>query len=313
MKKLPLLYCDHREDGETTLRQSQLVEVHLLRVFDKICRDNGLRYWLAFGTLLGALRHKGFIPWDDDTDVWMPRKDFLKFEKIARQVLPDDVYIENRNRNHRLENLVLHMRDAYSFAMIRATKRILLNDHQGICLDIFMVDEASGNSHFCRQLRRYHDGFIWRSLRSDFGRVRLSSLLYKWLAYCGRFATGLVWRLHQLVFRSNDWLVRFGCQDEWFLRSEFYGDTGNEFRTASFEGYDYFIPVKAEDVLNRYYGDWKDLPPEDKRLPCYEYKMPMSPCFHPDALDYGIVKATGSVSGARSTKHYMGNAKLDID
>ena len=70
--------------AEGILRQVQLADFELLKLFDKFCKVNNLTYWLDFGNLLGAVRHKGFIPWDDDMDVSMPREDFIK----AIQLLP---------------------------------------------------------------------------------------------------------------------------------------------------------------------------------------------------------------------------------
>ena len=93
---MELLYKDRRQEGETPLRQCQLASLHLLYVLDKICEEHGLRYWLAFGTLLGAVRHKGFIPWDDDVDVYMTFSDLKKLSKIADKVLPADVIGKTR-------------------------------------------------------------------------------------------------------------------------------------------------------------------------------------------------------------------------
>ena len=70
---------------ELSLREIQLSEFEILIEFDKICRENNLRYSLAAGTLLGAVRHKGFIPWDDDIDVMMPRPDYEKFRNIFHE------------------------------------------------------------------------------------------------------------------------------------------------------------------------------------------------------------------------------------
>ena len=63
---------------ELTLRQMQEGALNILKKLDGICREQGLRYFLFYGTLIGAIRHKGFIPWDDDLDVAMPRPDFDK-------------------------------------------------------------------------------------------------------------------------------------------------------------------------------------------------------------------------------------------
>ena len=64
---------------ELTLREIQIESLNILLEFDKICQKHGIKYMLAFGTLIGAARHKGFIPWDDDLDIWMKREDFDRF------------------------------------------------------------------------------------------------------------------------------------------------------------------------------------------------------------------------------------------
>lgn len=81
---------------------NQQVNLELLNIFDKICRKYGLRYWLDFGTLIGAVRHNGFIPWDDDVDVGMPRKDYEKFLNIVKNFPKEHnigIFFENKNIN----------------------------------------------------------------------------------------------------------------------------------------------------------------------------------------------------------------------
>ena len=81
--KIPAGYMDRRREGDTVLRQTQLVLLHLLHVIDRICSENGIRYWLAWGSCLGAMRHDGFIPWDDDLDIGLSVKDFKRLIKLA--------------------------------------------------------------------------------------------------------------------------------------------------------------------------------------------------------------------------------------
>lgn len=83
---------------ELSLREIQLVEFNLLKIFDKICKKHHLNYSLSFGTLIGAVRHKGFIPWDDDLDVCMPRDDYEKFLNLdLSHEVPD--YVKRIRKN----------------------------------------------------------------------------------------------------------------------------------------------------------------------------------------------------------------------
>ena len=75
------------------VRQIQLGELSLLEKYIEICSKYNLRYYALGGTLLGAVRHKGFIPWDDDMDLGMPRKDYEKFLEICKKELPDHVIL----------------------------------------------------------------------------------------------------------------------------------------------------------------------------------------------------------------------------
>ena len=81
-------------DAET-LRKAQLKMVDILVAIDDICKKHDIEYFLAYGTLLGAVRHKGFIPWDDDCDICMMRADYEKFVQIAKRELPKNLFLQN--------------------------------------------------------------------------------------------------------------------------------------------------------------------------------------------------------------------------
>ena len=78
------------------LREAQLEMLNILTVIDSICDKHGIQYWLFAGTLLGAVRHKGFSPWDDDCDIGMMREDFEKFESVLHQELPSHLFFQTQ-------------------------------------------------------------------------------------------------------------------------------------------------------------------------------------------------------------------------
>ena len=89
----------YNKDDNSELRALQLVELDIMKIFAEICDKYHLRYYLVGGTMLGAIRHKGFIPWDDDMDVGMPRPDYEKFLKIVRNELPEGYDFLNYKQN----------------------------------------------------------------------------------------------------------------------------------------------------------------------------------------------------------------------
>ena len=76
------------------LRELQLMQLEMALEVDRICKKHGLKYTLIGGTLLGAVRHGGFIPWDDDVDLLMPRPDYKRFMKLAQSELPDSMFLQ---------------------------------------------------------------------------------------------------------------------------------------------------------------------------------------------------------------------------
>ena len=101
------LYPDNRQEGETVLRQAQLVMLRMLKIIDYICRKHDISYWMCSGTLLGAVRHKGFIPWDDDLDICMIREDYERFVEIAVNEFPEDMMLQTRETDPHYHNLPL--------------------------------------------------------------------------------------------------------------------------------------------------------------------------------------------------------------
>lgn len=285
--KLPLLYHDRRLQGDSPCRQAQLVALHLLEVFKFICDAHGIRFWLAYGTLIGALRHKGFIPWDDDLDVWILQSDLNKFIHFAREELPNDVYLELPNDNPRMENGLIRLRDNYSCGFVYHKRHQLLNDHHGITIDIFPLERVGGNTPLCRFfLHQYESTYgIWR--RTKYGPVALTSILNKWKCFLWTYLCYVIWRFLESFFIEKPYLIpsswylgwKFWYRSEWII--------GESKRVALFEGIEMPIPVNPECCLEQEYGKtWNTPPPSDKRVGYYRIVLPTTPCFHPSAMTF---------------------------
>ena len=121
------------------LSQLQAEELKLLKIFIKLCDVNDLTYYLCGGSFLGAVRHQGFIPWDDDIDVAMPRPDFEKFLKIAPDLLPDNTYLSTYKRGKEHITLVAQIfNKKKNFLLNNAAKKV----PTAAWLDILVIDGA---------------------------------------------------------------------------------------------------------------------------------------------------------------------------
>lgn len=135
------------------LKEMQHVLLDILVNIDRVCREHGLRYYLLSGTMLGAVRHKGFIPWDDDADVALPRKDYNELMAHAKEWLPEDYELVNYENSSDYP---------YAFARIqdRRTTYILrrhFNFVGGVPVDVFPLDGMTTNKlmqHYLYRVRR---------------------------------------------------------------------------------------------------------------------------------------------------------------
>lgn len=264
--KIPLRYKDKRCEGDCTLRQVQLVGLHLLHVFDAICSEHNLSYFLDGGTLLGAFRHGGFIPWDDDVDVGMPRKDYERFLKIARQALPDDVTLQTPSDVPTLARTYSKLRDDYSFMFEHCA--MLGTAHSGIWIDVFPWDEApnvrEGLRIWMARKRAAALGHMKVHLNSGTKGV-LAAFLHVPFAFVYRIAHLLLmclwWGLcritgsRSLCITPEFWETQDHYQKEWIF----------PLKRHRFEDGEFLVPAESERCLQQVFGDWMSLPPPEKR------------------------------------------------
>jgi len=131
---------DIREEKENTQDQVHSVVLRILKIVKQICKKHNISFWLEYGTLLGCIRHKGFIPWDHEADIGMLRTDYNKFLKIVKEELPEDLFFQTKESDPLYSSYYIiesKIRDRYSEYIEDRGKYLW---HNGIQVDIFVYD-----------------------------------------------------------------------------------------------------------------------------------------------------------------------------
>lgn len=169
------LFPDRREAGETTLRQCQLVLIRMLNILDHICRLNGISYWMTAGTLIGALRHQGMIPWDCDIDVAMTEEDYQAFAAVSGE-LPPDIFFQNSETDpaYPRGGPKAKLRDRYSNYVEWQSQHPQAKWHNGLQLDILLYRrDLLGRLVNPRRQTPYERSEIFPLTRIEFEGARL--------------------------------------------------------------------------------------------------------------------------------------------
>ena len=262
---------------ETINYKDKLIETFY--AFNQFCAENDIKYYAAYGTLIGAIRHKGLIPWDDDIDVWMLPHDYEKLLSYKGKIGGHYDIIDDEDENYWLFSLIKFVDtnttlwEAEEFPCVT-----------GVYIDIFPMYECDEKTAIAN--RREYDAVssqLTRSLRhiplkkvfhlffrghSHEGRLALKDFLYSKL-YCKinrRRYNNLVDRLKNIkgdVYVSYDgaYHEKEVFPKSWFLETEY----------LSFEGMKIPVPKEYDKVLKKLYGDYLQLPPEDQRFSLHSH------------------------------------------
>ena len=263
-----------REYPPGALESVQQIETDMLAEIDRICRENGLVYWVDGGTCLGAVRHRGFIPWDDDIDVGMPMEDFLRFEELAKTELPKDVSLHVMKSDS--TQYVLWGKLYKESTTFMESDAVQAGCDECVFVDIFpyiRLDERHGD-HGVGHLRRTQ---LWTKLIYIY-RIKdpnvLKALSWRALAKVGWSAIRAV--LH-LVTNQDKLRMRFekACvaknPSEWWGNPSaarpypFHHDTLMPPVELSFGDLTVFAPRDWNRFCSDLYADYMQLPPTDKR------------------------------------------------
>lgn len=259
-------------------------ELEILIEFDRVCNQLGINYTLSSGTLLGAVRHAGFIPWDDDIDVAMLREDYEKFINNAQSLMPDHFFIQTyeTDRNYPL-----------NFGKIRDTSTILveystksLDMQNGLYMDIFPIDKVAKNS-FKRKLNNWlltiilAIKFSYTKEWAEKSNSTLNKFLRKVVFYHIARIIG-IYRLNSLETsirtKENKGNSNVTYGDRYVLPPNRLKDKMlmpmnifNSYNQIEFENKTFKSIVEMNKYLKTIYGDYMKLPPKEKRVSLHDY------------------------------------------
>lgn len=260
---------------ESAINECRLIQLRLLDVLKRICEAHGLTYWIDFGTLLGAVRHKGFIPWDDDIDVSMPIDDYKKFLQIAKEELPKDIFLQTRETDSTYTQHIAKLRDCYSTYLENHEDddyNKVHPYHKGIYIDIF---PSVSYPPLPKKVRKFLTVYTMRAA-SNFlvkNNTFINTLVYRFLKLIWLFLRPFHASLIGVAPEDNGWNFAI---DRKFIYP---------LQQIEFEGRYYAAPRDTDIHLTNMYGDYMTPLPPKERTTHARTILPTTPCEHPRALE----------------------------
>lgn len=241
-------------DG-SPLRHQQLRMLELLLELDRICQKHGIKYWLSSGTLIGAMRHNGFIPWDDDLDVEMMRDDYLRLMKVLPHELPETMALQNSDTDPNFFYYYAKLRDRRSFLEETNNYDRLLKE-RGIYIDIFPLEKQRRWIHIMGEKTTGHMYKVWRTSTDDMKSMKTIRRIYRLHQhFIYPVLRGLCQLLHSTVVTSGMGIP---------FHNPRHIDDIFPLTTHDFEGHLLPVPHDADHLLRGIYGDYMQLPDLDK-------------------------------------------------
>lgn len=259
--------CNATKSCEFDMNELKEIELNLLKELIRICKKYGLKYYLVGGSCLGAVRHGGFIPWDDDIDVGIPREDYTKFLQVAQGELPETVFLQTGETDNNYPMNFAKLRVSSTAFVETSLKRIDIN--HGVYIDIFPLD-GYVDSKYSKLMNRIYtrrincEYFLPNSYVGILHKVKnvLIKILYPNYRKVRNKRELLI---SKVPFGESSTVINYcgAWGEKEIMPKEYFGDGCVKF----FEGLEVMIPEQYDLYLSNLYGDYMKLPPVEKRVP----------------------------------------------
>ena len=245
----------------------QKIVFDMFKQFSDVCDKLGLRYYLVNGSALGAKKYGGFIAWDDDMDVAMPRKDYEVFLSKAQELLPEEIFVQNYRTDSDFPFMYTKLRNSNTTFIEASVRKVKMN--HGVYMDIFPLDGYDAESGMSARIKAlkikvlhwFH--FCALEDKSSF-KIRIRNSVLRIFGFHKRTAESLE-KIERMVSNSDN-NTKYLCnhsdrQGKGCILREWYGNGAKE----NFEGIDVIIPENFESYFTKKYGNWRDELPENEQ------------------------------------------------
>ena len=271
---------------ELKLEEIQQASLAILDEIDRICAKQHLTYYLAYGTLIGAVRHHGFIPWDDDLDIMMPRADYEKLRRYFKKKYEGKLKLCTRADTDRYIYGIYRVVDpSYVF---ENTNEYELGYDGGAFIDIYPLDAFGGEGpeeekraakvfRKINAMNQVYGSWMKPGAKTKIWRKPVKYLCWLYVKlfkggkkYCRRIDRDFRDIIEE-EFSPDDAYVGVVAWDDRVVRyrREWFEETAR----LPFAGREFSVPADWDDVLKTYYGDYMALPPEKDRHPQHDYRL----------------------------------------
>lgn len=266
-------------EGELSLREIQLASLEILKRIDEVCQREDIHYWLMYGSLIGAVRHHGFIPWDDDLDIAMPRQDYERFLAYFADHLDElrPLVALHGNEQHKLPFLITRVSD---------TRYKMIGEYGdevpdlGTFVDVYPIDGCGNDKsealalqkHCVKNVLRFLQAENFSTNNQNNGSIKklFKKMHALMLGSPGSYIENLSSAVRSHSYESSLYL---GCLVWPWDDLIFCHDSVRSLRQVKFEDTEVPIPSGYEQILTGQYGDYMSLPPEDERVGHHSYSI----------------------------------------
>ena len=252
------------------MNELQKVEMDLFCCFSDICKKLGLNYFLVCGSALGAARHGGFIPWDDDFDVGMYRDDYNKFMELAPALLPEGIFLQNYKSDPNFPYVFAKLRNSNTTFIQTILSNLDIN--HGVYIDIFPLDGYPQDSRLQKKMARKKKNYL-RQFGGTFNlpsnipiKAKILFVLCK-IFRCHKRTQKILLKYEGMISRYSVEEAKIICNHgTWYgerdyINKDYYGKGKN----IVYEGMTVRVPEKLDEYLTSLYGDWRTPPPPEKQ------------------------------------------------